>query len=77
MDDINLVILRSISNEIELAMIKDILEDNKISYIIKDQGAGGYMRIIGGGSIFGTDVMVAEADYEQAITLLESIGIEQ
>ena len=75
MDDINLIILRSITNEIELAMIKEILDDNNISYIIKDQGAGGYMRIIGGSSIFGTDVMVAETDYEQAITLLESIGI--
>ncbi|HZK00408.1 MAG TPA: DUF2007 domain-containing protein [Tissierellaceae bacterium] len=75
MDNLDLIRLRSISNEIELAMIKDVLDDNNVLYIIKDQGAGGYMRIIGGGSIFGTDVMVAEADYEQAITLLESIGI--
>lgn len=41
MDNINIIKLRSISNEIELDMIKAILGDNNIPYIVKDHGAGG------------------------------------
>lgn len=75
-DNINLIKLRSVTNNMELAMIKEILTDNDIPYIIKDYGPGGHMRIIGGGSIFGTDVMVNEEDFEDANILLESISID-
>ena len=75
-DDVNIIKLRSISNEIELGMIKEILDDNNIPYIIKNDGSGGYMRIITGGSSFVTDVMVKEADLDKSNDLLESIGIE-
>lgn len=75
-DDINIIKLRSISNEIELGMIKEILKDNNIPYIVKDYGSGGYMRIISGGSLFGTDIMVKEADFDKANSLLESINID-
>lgn len=74
--DVNLIKLRSVSNEMELRMIKEILNDNNIPYIIRDYGPGGHMRIIGGGSIFGTDVMVDEDDYDKGNNLLESISIE-
>jgi len=76
-DEVNLVKLRSITNEIELGIIKEILEDNKIPYIVKDYGPGAHMRIISGGSIFGTDVMVSEEDILKASDLLESINIEE
>lgn len=75
-EDINIVKLRSISNEMELGMIKDILDDNDIPYIVKDYGPGGHMRIIGGSSLYLTDVMVEEDDFEKANSLLESISIE-
>ena len=76
MDNINIIKLRSISNEMELDMIKAILGDNSIPYIVKDHGAGGHMRIIGGGSLFATEVMVAEYDFDRANKLLESISID-
>ncbi|MGO1470622.1 MAG: putative signal transducing protein [Tissierella sp.] len=76
MDNINIVKLRSISNEIELNMIKAILDDNSIPYIIKNHGAGGHMRIISGSSQFATDIMVAEYDIDRAKSLLESISID-
>lgn len=72
---INIIKLRRTSNEIELAMIKGILDDNNIPYIIRDYGTGGHMRIITGGSLFGTDIMVEEAEFDKAKSLLESIGI--
>lgn len=76
MDKINLIKLRSTINEVELSMIKEILSDNHIPYIAKDNGAGGYMRIIAGNSVYGTDIMVDEENYDKANKLLESINIE-
>ena len=74
-DEVNIIKLRSTSNEMELNMMKAILDDNNIPYIIKNHGAGGHMRIIGGRSLFGTDVMVEENDFDRANDLLESISI--
>ncbi len=75
-DNISIIKLKSISNEIELGMIKEILEDNDIPYLIKDHGSGGYIRIISGGSFFGTDIMINKDDFDKANSLLESIGID-
>lgn len=75
-DNLKLIKLRSISNEIELSIIKEILYDNAIPYIVKDYGPGGHMRIVTGGSIFGTDIMVAEDDFDRANELLRSIRID-
>jgi hypothetical protein len=33
MDDINIIKLKSVSNEIELGMIRSILDDNDIPYL--------------------------------------------
>lgn len=74
-DKINLVLLRTISNEFELGMIKSILEDNEIAFIVKDYGSGGYMRIISGASPFRTDIMIDEETYEAANSLLEQISL--
>lgn len=74
-DNVSIIKLKSISNEVELSMIKEILDDNNIPYIVKDYGSGGYMRIISGGSLQETDVMIDKSDLEQAKHLLEAIGI--
>lgn len=68
--------LRSVSNDIELNMIKGILGDNDIQYIIKDYGPGGHMRIITGGSLYAADVMVDESDLDDAKSLLKSINVD-
>lgn len=75
-DDVNIIRLKRISNEIELSMIKGILEENNIPYIVRDYGAGSHMRIMTGRSLYHTDVMVEEADFDKAKSLLESIGID-
>ena len=74
-DNVNIIKLKSISNEVELSMIKEILDDNNIPYIVKDYGSGGYMRIISGGSMQETDIFIDKSVLEQAKYLLESIGI--
>lgn len=67
--------LRSVSNDIELNMIKGILDDNNIQYIVKDDGPGGHMRIIAGGSVYATDIMVEESDLDEAMDLLKLINL--
>lgn len=69
-DRIQTVVLKTTNDEYELNMIKEILDDNKIPYIIKDHGAGGYMRIIGGSSFYGTDILVEISDFEKAEFIL-------
>lgn len=74
-EKINLISLRRVSNEFDLGMITSILEDKSIPFIIKNPGTGGYMRIISGASPFLTEIMVDEAAYEEANSLLEQISL--
>lgn len=76
-EDIQLVILRRVNNLYEFNLIKAILDDNEIPYIVKDHGIGGYMRIISGDSPYGTDILVDEATFERANELLKEIVIDQ
>ncbi|WP_313756163.1 DUF2007 domain-containing protein [Tissierella sp.] len=75
-NEIDLVLLRTTNNNFELGIIKSILDDNNIPYIVKDYGAGGYMRIISGDSPYRTDVLVEKSNYNQAKEILEQITFE-
>lgn len=74
--EIELVLLHSTNDEFELLIIKGLLEENNIPYIIKDNGAGAYMRLYTGGSIFGTDILIEKSQVEEASRILEDIFIE-
>lgn len=73
--EIELVLLHSTNDEFELLIIKGLLEENNIPYIIKEHGAGGYMRLYTGGSIFGTDILIEKSQVEEASRILEDIFI--
>lgn len=75
-NEINTVLLRTTNNNIELNIIKELLEQNEIPYIIKDHGVGGYMRIISGDSIYGTDILVEESIIERAESLINDFPWE-
>lgn len=47
-----MVILKSIDNDYEFTLTKAILEDNGIPFVTKDYGSEGYLRTIGGFSLF-------------------------
>lgn len=68
---IELVLLASPNTEYELSVIKSLLEENNIPYIIRDKGIGGYMRIVTGGSMFGTEILVEKSQLEQSLHILE------
>ena len=69
-NEINTVVLRTSNDNIELSMIKELLDQNQIPYIIKEQGIGGYMRIISGSSLYGTDILVEESVFEKADAII-------
>lgn len=75
-EELDLVTLRSINNEYELDVIKAILDENEIPYIIKDTGIGGYMRVIGGTSIYGTEILVERSTIKDANDILEGINLD-
>lgn len=76
-NEIELVLLKSINNNYDLDIITTILDDNNIPYIVKEHGAGGYMRIIGGDtSLYRTDILVEKSTYEQAKEIIDQITFE-
>ncbi|MDO5713953.1 MAG: DUF2007 domain-containing protein [Tissierellia bacterium] len=73
MKEVQAVPLLSPDSQLELAIITGALEENKIPHFVKDEGAGGYMKIIGGINIFNTVIFVSEDDYERAKDIVISI----
>lgn len=70
-DEIELVLLKTITNDYELSLIKNLLEDNQIPYLVKDYGIGGYMRIITASSMYRTDILVEISSYEKAKEIID------
>lgn len=70
-DDIELVLLKTVINDYELGLIKSLLDDNIIPYIVKDYGTGGYMRIITASSLYRTDILVEISSYEKAKDIID------
>lgn len=68
----NLKVVKTVYNNVELEIVKGILQDNGIACIVKDRGAGGYMKILTGSSgFYRTDILVDKDTYETAKELIE------
>lgn len=72
-DEFELVLLKTITNNYELELIKNLLEDQQIPCIVRDHGVGGYMRVIAGDSMFTTDILVAKSMYEKAKEIIDEL----
>lgn len=72
-EKVELVLLRTANNNFELDIIKGVLDENQIPYLIQEKGIGSYMKIITGNSIYGTDIFVDESEYESARDIIDSI----
>lgn len=70
-DEIEMVVLRTTNNDQELNLIKEILEQNKIPYLMRNHGAGGHMRIIGGSSLYPADILVEKSTAKKAEGILD------
>ncbi|MCK9443767.1 MAG: DUF2007 domain-containing protein [Tissierellaceae bacterium] len=73
MEPLQLALLRVVQDSFQLGIITALLSENNIPYILKDQGAGGYMRIIGGQSLYGTEILVEESFFEKANEIVNTI----
>ncbi len=76
-DDLELVLLKTINNEYELNLIKSLLDEHEIPYIVKDYGIGGYMRIIAGTSFYRTDILVEKSQLEKAKDIIEQFNFNE
>ena len=72
-ENVELVLLTTLHSGYELGIIKSILEDNKIPYIIKDVAAGGYLRIGTGTVVNDAYILVEKSHLEKAKNLIGGI----
>ena len=70
-DDLELILLKTASSNHELNLIKNLLDEHEIPYILKDHGIGGYMRIVAGSSLYGTDILVEKLAFEKSKAILD------
>ncbi|MGN6714963.1 putative signal transducing protein [Anaerocolumna jejuensis] len=63
----------SAANDIDAGLIMNLLINNNIPCFKKDIGAGGYMNVYMGYSVYGEDIYVDRKDYEAALDLIGSL----
>ncbi len=70
-DDVSL--LTTVYDVAVLGIIRGMLEDEKIPYLVRERGTGSAMRIIVGFSQFGTDIYVPTDALETAKGLIAGL----
>ena len=65
-------LLTTAHDDVELSILKAILEDEGIPCLTQDRGSGSSMRIITGYSMYGTDVLVPAECVGQAREILDA-----
>ena len=65
-------LLTTARDDVELSVLKSILEGEEIPYLAKDRGSGGLVRIITGNSMYGADILVPTAFLDQAKEILDA-----
>ena len=58
-----------------LGIVRGMLEDENIPYLVRERGTGSAMRILTGFSMFGTDVYVPTEAYETAKALVAGLDV--
>ena len=70
--DENAAHLTTVHNQVELSIVRSILEGEEIPYQTRQRGSGGAVTVIAGYSMFGTDIFVPKAMLEHAQEVLEA-----
>ena len=70
-------LLRTASDEVELAMLRGLLEQENIPVYCRDRDSSSYLRIYAGYTMYGTDLYVDEADFDRASELLSAALSEE
>ena len=75
MDSLKLLI--TAGDEMEMNIIRDILENNEIPVFVRYRDSSSTAKIYAGYSIFGADIFVDEGDFEKADELLKACRSEE
>ena len=67
--DENMALVETVHDNIRLAIVRSILDGEKIPYVIKTRGSNA-VSVITGGPVFGADVFVHKDALEDAIAAL-------
>jgi hypothetical protein len=71
-DEEGMELLTTARDEVELSVLRSILDGEEIPYLAKDRGSGALVRIITGNSMYGTDILVPTAYLAQATEILDA-----
>lgn len=63
-------LLTTATDNVQLAVVRSVLEGAGIPYIVKERGSGNSVKIIAGFSMFGTDIFVPADRLEEAQALI-------
>lgn len=69
-----LIPLYTAKDNLEAAMIADVLETNGIAAVMQDESSMGVLNLYGGFSKAGFFIYVTKENYEKAKELLEGMG---
>lgn len=65
-------LLISVSDKIQGGLVKGLLDDAGIPFLIKDRESGGFMNVYMGFSVYGIDIYVDKSNYDRAKELIDS-----
>lgn len=65
-------LLITVYDNIQLAMVRGLLESEKIPYLVRERGSGSAVKIISGFSLYGSDVFVEKSCIEKARDLIDA-----
>lgn len=63
--------IATLSDAVELEMLKSLYEENHVHYWMKHRETGEFIHLYMGHSPFGVDIYVPEAEYDEARALYE------
>ena len=69
-DETGLVKLVTVHNSYELGIAESILKDNRIPYIVQEEGGGGLLKLATGALLTDADIMVEKSDLQKAKDLV-------
>ena len=65
------VVAAVITNPVSSAVFQDMLKENGIPFVCRQQGAGGSVKLLLGGGIVPDYILVSDKNYERARELYE------
>lgn len=66
-------LLISVYDNVELSLVRSLLDAENIPYLIRERGSGSAVKIVTGLSSFGSDVYVPESALEDATAAIATL----